>query len=204
MYINRAEFYPAAGKGAELTTALEEWVRQAGGIGVRARVSRRVLSPEGAILAIVVPYDDLASFEKARDSLRATTAGLIEKLNAASRHPFKNELFEVLVPRASTGPLPRYSHRALVMPRPDTANEVRDILTSYAKKRQEEGRPHVRLSRQVIPPSGPVFVVGESYERLSELEAIRSKPTASTVNAVAKFAPLVRAPMSQDLFEFIG
>lgn len=203
-YINRAEFSPAAGKSSELTVTLQEWVRENERVGVRPRISRRVLSPEGQVIAVIARHESLTSFEKAREALLASPSvrALVERVIAAVRVPFRNELFEILVARTDpSSPMPRYAHRALVFPRSESLAQVRDLLTALAKTRQDEGRSDFRLSQQAFPPNGPVLVLGDSYKSLGEVDAIRSKPPASLVNTLNKIAPLTRAPISQDLFE---
>ena len=205
--IQRVAHSPAVGKEPDYRKLLEGRVGSLKSRGFTSILMSRLLPDGGPELVVYHIFDDMDAYEKFRTPNRTDPdfIKLSQEVNAISRKGVTVALFAPIV-QADLGRRSnaRYFHRTTIRASAGNANEVRAPLEEFVRARQAEGRP-AALTRQVLSPTGPTFILTDTYETLSEYESDRltqSPPSLATVQQKTK--ALLQSPPEQVMYEIIS
>ena len=90
--------YPAAGKERQVVSILEEWTKAGQAAGVTVGLFRRVFSSDGASIAAIARYADLAEFDRFRRERAAISREAAAAVGELSRAPITQRVTETIVP----------------------------------------------------------------------------------------------------------
>ena len=140
--------------------------------GFTPTLMSRLLTVGGPELAIYIRFDDMAAFEKFREARAADTdfMRLSQQANSLNRRGVTVGLFAPIVQADPGGrDNARYFNRTTIRAGAGNAPEVQAALEEFVRARQGDGRP-VAMTRQVLSPTGPTFIVTETFGALAEYE----------------------------------
>ncbi len=204
--IQRVAHSPALGKEPDYRKLLEGRVVSLRSRGFTATLMSRLLPDGGPELAVYHIFDNMDAYEKFR-AVNAADADFItlsQEANALNRKGVTVGLFAPVV-RADPGRREnaRYFHRWTLRPSAGNAREVGAAMEEFIKARQADGRP-AALTRQVLSPTGPTFILTDTYETLSEFESeyvTKSPPSLAT--AQQKIKGVLQSPPEQVMYEIL-
>jgi len=206
MFSQRVTNYPAAGKGPELRTLLEERVKARQAKGLRTGLSTQMFGADGAAYVITTTYADLAALEKSRRENQSDPASRAfqAKLAGLQRVPQTIELFEILMPAPAAAAEPIFSHRVTQYPAAGKGPELRALLEGRVKDGQAQGL-RVGLSTQLFGAGGATYVQTVIYPDLAAYEKRRQANLSDSAFRAyqAKVVELTRMPAKQELFEIL-
>ncbi len=203
MIIFRVSQFPQIGKVGELRAHLEENVKQSQADGVQTSLSQKVVSDSEPALEVNRLFENLEAFEKFRDQSSSGMESRRQEVAPLIRQPANTTLSNGLVPPSGENAPRRYAGNALVYPALGKGPLVRSILTEFVRSYQAE-RPYASIAARLLSSQGAVFVFRDSFETLAEFENIWvNNPSASLQAAAAQVTSLSRAPIVQELYEFL-
>lgn len=201
-YNQIAVSYPAPGKTRELRAVVEEQARDRQSRGLRATLSYTAWGPEFPAFVLVLAYDSLVTFQKARAEIAASTQEYQAKQAPFVRAATKASLFEVIVPNNHANPQAgEFRMRNVATAAPGKARELRQVMTEWAKWEQANGAKMSLLS-QVDGPVG-TFVLNRWFDDLGGLEAYRAARSDKTVEFISKRDALLHEPASVSVLELL-
>ena len=97
------------------------------------------------------------------------------------------------------------SHTQQVIPFPTPLGQdaLRGILEEFAKEQRAHVRPRFRLAQTIFGHEGPAFIMWDSYESVSELEAVSQQRVESASALRAKTVAHLERPSIQRIREII-
>ena len=96
-----------------------------------------------------------------------------------------------------------HTQPVILFPTPLGQDALRGILEEFAKEQQAQVRPRFRLAQPIFGHDGPAFIIEDSYESVSELEAVSQQRVESASTLRAKTAAHLERPSIQRIREII-
>ena len=205
--IQRVAHSPAVGKEPDYRKLLEGRVTSLTSRGFTSILMSRLLPDGGPELVVYHSFDDMDAFEKFRTPNRTDPdfIKLSQEVNVISRKGVTVALFAPIVQADSERwSNARYFHRWTIRPSAGNAREVGAAMEEFVRARQADGRP-AGLTRQVLSPTGPTFVLTDTYGTLSEYESeyiTKSPPSLAT--AQQKIKGVLQSPPEQVMYEILS
>ena len=96
-----------------------------------------------------------------------------------------------------------HTQPVILFPTPLGQDALRGILEEFAKEQQAQVRPRFRLAQTIFGYEDPAFIMGDSYESVSELEAVSQQRVESASSLRAKTDAHLERPSIQRIREII-
>ena len=205
--IQRVAHSPALAKEPDYRKLLEGRVGSLTSRGFAPRLMSRLLPDGGPELALYIRFDDMEAYEnfRAADAVDPDRLKLVQEVGGLSRKGVTVALFAPIVQAEPERRVDaRYFHRTTIRVSFGNTNEVGAVLEEFTNARQAEGRP-AALTRQVLSPNGPTFILTDTYGTLSEYgnDRVTQNPP-SLAPAQQKIKGLLRSPAEQVMYEIIS
>jgi hypothetical protein len=197
--------YPAAGKENEVRAMATEAVNTAKAHGLRVSLAQLLYHHDGPAFVSVSTVASLADLHAMANELNADPAwaSLSATIGGLVRKPNVTQLFDVLVPAQNPDAGAPYVTRTQFYPAPAKMLEMRSLLEEYVHARHAEGRPEVRLLRELFPGTGVTFRVVTTFDNLADVEESRLKPPAAFIRISTQLGEISNSPLTMDFLQVI-
>ena len=126
------------------------------------------------------------------------------KITGLMSQPITVRLLSPIMPPAqSIDSGTSHTQQVILFPTPLRQDALRGILEKFAKEQQTHGRPRFRLAQTIFGHDGPAFIIEDSYESVSELEAVSQQRVERASTLRAKTAAHLERPSIQRVREII-
>ena len=112
-------------------------------------------------------------------------------------------LSPIVPPAQSIDSCASHTQQMIPFPPPLGQDALRGILEEFAKEQQAHVRPRFRLAQTIFGHEGPAFIMGDSYESVSKLEAVSQQRVESASTLRAKTVAHQERPSIQRIREII-
>jgi len=126
------------------------------------------------------------------------------KITGLMSQPITVRLLSPIMPSAqSIDSGASHTQQVILFPTPLRQDALRGILEKFAKEQQTHGRPRFRLAQTIFGHDDPAFIIEDSYESVSELEAVSQQRVERASTLRAKTAAHLERPSIQRVREII-
>lgn len=174
-YAQRATYLPEIEHVAEVRTALEAGIGRLRDAGVAASLQQMLFGPQFPAIAVLVPFEDLASMERYRSEHAEMLAGIV-----ASAAPYlrpsiaTSALLEPLVTNPNPSSSTAWLLRIIMKPLPGRGPELAALTSEWGRTRSSQGY-RWSVARELVGPDAGALVMGVAFEHLEEWDELLAR-----------------------------